>query len=245
MTFYKLLGSRTLSDREEKADYLESDLQWIRDSTENVLDISYIEDSFDSSVDKIRSGRELTEDEARLVGAVFLGDGEFLNLNRDWFTHRPVRFLLGFGDAAAHHKYQRIAKEFYDLSELRMPAYSTPDDYRIRDEPVIEHTDSFIQRAVLASTVTSLDWLEYILREMEVEYSEDYLDLTRSQMAKFLSGESGDLESEVAEFQVRMFGANVSWTQDLEQKFEFNSRLADRVCDEMDRIRENRLENQI
>lgn len=56
---------------------------------------------------------------------------------------------------------------------------------------------------------------------------------------------SGDLESEVAEFQVRMFGANVSWTQDLEQKFEFNSRLADRVCAEMHRIRENRLENQI
>lgn len=49
----------------------------------------------------------------------------------------------------------------------------------------------------------------------------------------------------MAEFQVRMFGANVSWTQDLEQKFEFNSRLADRVCAEMHRIRENRLENQI
>jgi hypothetical protein len=54
VAFYKLLGSRTLSDREEKADYLESDLQRIRDSTEDVLDISYIEDFFDSSVDKIR-----------------------------------------------------------------------------------------------------------------------------------------------------------------------------------------------
>lgn len=242
VTFYKLLGSRTLKTKEEKADYLESDIQWIRTASEGVFDLSLIDGIADSSVEKIRRGEELSREEARLAGAVFLGDSEFLNLNRDWFEHRPVKLLLGFGDAAAHHKYQKIAKEYFDLEELSMPGYSLPEDFMIEGEKVTAHSDSFIQRAVLASTLTSIDWLEYIFDEMSVEYRQDFLDRTRNQIAEFIVRESYELDSDVAEFQRKMFRANVEWTEDLEQKFSFNSRLADKVCGEFDEIRENRLD---
>jgi hypothetical protein len=243
VTFYKLLGARTLTTEEEKADYLESDINWIRKTSEGVFDLSLIDGIADSSIEKVRQGEELSPEEARLVGAVYLGDSEFLNLNRDWFKHRPVKLLLGFGDAAAHHKYQKIAKEYCELEELSMPGYSLPEDFMIEGEKITAHSDFFIQRAVLASTLTSIDWLEYIFDEMSVEYRQDFLDRTREQMAEFLVRESYELDSDVAEFQRKMFSANVEWTEDLEEKFSFNSRLADRACGKFDEIRQQRLEH--
>jgi hypothetical protein len=231
-----------MKGREEKADYLESDLQWVRTTSEGVFDLNLVDGIFDSAVEKMRNGEELSEEESRLAGAVFTGDAEYLCMNRDWFRHRPVRFLIRFGDGAAHHKCLKAAKKFCDPSRLSMPDYSLPREYVIDGEKVTKHSDSFTQRAVLASTITSIDWLEYILTEMSVSHRKEFLDRTRRQMASFLVHESYELDADVAEFQRNMFCANVEWTENVEQRFSFSSCLADRICDRLDEVRESRLE---
>lgn len=220
MTFYKLMGNRTLKTEAEQAEYFQMDVDWLLNTSQAMgFETGNIERISEEARLKIENDEPLNEKESELVGTVYVGDAEWVNPLSLWGGPRWTRYFLRFGDGPAHCKFLNIGKKYCDVGRLNFPYYSTPGDFDI------ESCRDFRKAALLATGVLHLEWYTYVCNQVGLEYDEELAQETKNETVEYLTGQSDSMSSRAAYFQKTMYEEDINWIDQTEKEFHFRSFL--------------------
>ncbi|MFB6241769.1 MAG: hypothetical protein ABEJ36_03115 [Candidatus Nanosalina sp.] len=234
MTFYSFL-SADLRERENRARYIRADIDWFLGTMKDAdVDTGGWRTILSGVPEKIRDNEELSKDQRQVVGAMIYGDSRYFGGNEEWLDNRFFEMLIDLGERMEEDELESLASEYVDLENLDEPGYSSPGDVR-NAEKAIQNVSS-VDRAVIASLVTTLDWMEYVCQEISVDYRNEFFDEKRRE-AVGLFGEPG----EVGDFLGTVLRQNTEWLEELEEDFGFSAPLPELMCRRMETIRRENL----
>lgn len=224
MTFYKLLSSRTLDTKQEKAEYLLADIDYLIEVCEAMnYDYRDVKQRAESAAESIRKGETLEEEEARVVGAVYVGDAEWHNPWCTWIKNSYLRKIGLLSSGLAHHKWMRIAKKFYDVDKLDVPYYSRPSDYSFEGRPALLHTDSKRNSLMMKTGILHTEWFTYVCDQLGIEYDRELVERSKQELVEYYAGFRHELSADVKKFQHHLFSNDVEWFKFINNELDVSS----------------------
>jgi hypothetical protein len=228
MTVFEFLTGGFFGDREDEAEYFMADAEWVVNASKQAgVDTSELEELKDSAYEKMSSGNELDSRESRFVAACLVGDAYWADPLARWAPtfSRPMVYL---SEPFTRRRWLKIAEKYYDLDKLKTPSYSYPSDLAIGGRNPRKHVNGFKQRAVIGAAVLDLEWLEYVLKAMDIEYPEPFFKKTICESVKYFAfgGQMSDEEKKFQEEQLRLAGV---WMEELIVDYHIRSYILDKA----------------
>ncbi len=221
-----MLGPKTLNSNREQADYFRLDADYVINVAEAIsLNIHDFKEKSDSIEKKIRKGEELNPFEGHLFGSIFIGDAEFLHPSASWVQSRLIKILLTMSDGPVHHKWERIAKEHYNIGKLSEPGFSLPSDFQVKGEKPTNYVSGLSDSTKLGVSILDLEWFIYICDENGVDYDPDFVQRTKKESLHYFTGKEDELSHDVRKFQMELFTNASEWLENVMERFNMRSFL--------------------
>ena len=212
------------------AKYFESDLDYLKGFTK---DLGFSQIDWDNVTEEVTSAiledRQVESDMAkRVLTSFFVGDGEWNEPLGNWFIF-PGNYMIDFVEYNWYHRFRELARRYGDLESVSVPVYSTPKNVKGRDKSysvpfkALRYSDSR-DCLVMTTSILSLEWTEYVMDEIGINYDSQLLDTTRKEVLMYYS-EDKDL-SEDSKRVLRSLKRNDDlWLENVKEEFDMNSFL--------------------
>lgn len=230
LTFYKLWAGKSLHSKENVAKYFESDLRYLEGFTEDMGFEALAWDTVSADIEEAIMSNQKPEnlDQKKILTSFFIGDGEWNEPLAAWGIH-PANLMVDLIEYNWFHRFRELSREYGDPSLVRVPQYSTPDnvkgrekayEYPFRHYSLTDLSDCII----LATSILSLEWTEYVMDEIGLDYNQDLVHRTRNETLEHFS--EGSEISEDSQKILRSLKRNDNiWLESVKQDFSMNSLL--------------------
>lgn len=228
MTVFEFLTGGFFGNQEDEAEYFLADAEWvINASMEAGVDTSELEELKDSAYEKMFSGEELNPRESRFVAACLVGDAYWADPLARWAptVSRPMVYV---SEPFTRKRWLDIAEKYYNLDELETPSYSYPSDLAVDGRNPRKHVDGFEERAVIGAAVLHLEWLEYVLKAMGIEYPEPYFKKTIFESVNYFAF-GKEMSDEGKKFQEEQLRLDAVWMEDVIVDYHIRSYILDKA----------------
>lgn len=228
MTVLEFLTGGFFGDQEDEAEYFLADAEWVINAAQAAgVDTTELEELKDSTYRKMSTGEELEHRESRFLAACLVGDAYWADPLARWAPtiSRPMVYA---SEPFTRRRWLGIAEKYYDLNKLEKPSYSYPSDLEYEGKNPRKEVDGFKQRAVLGAAVLDVEWLEYVLDVMDIDYPESFFKRTIHGSIDYfaLDKEMGEEEKEFQEEQLRLAAV---WMEDVIVDYHIRSYILDKA----------------
>lgn len=228
MTFYKLWAGKVMDSSEHEAKYIEHDLNYfkkfVKDQGFEELDWKSISEEITNSV---RSGKSPSSKEAKkLLTCMMIGDSDINEPMASWFIF-PGNYIMDFIEFDWFHNFREMSRKYGNNKLVSPPEYSTPDNVKNRDEEYdlpfkpLRYSDSTDCISLGAGMIT-LEWAEYILNEMNLEYEKEKIEKAREEFLRYYS-EREEMSPKSKEVLASLKECDNIWIRSLKEEFDINS----------------------
>lgn len=218
----KICWPGSLESREEQSTYFKCISGYFEEicKAQN-LHQERLEEARYQAIRKISKGKRLPEESQRYVGATLIADSHWTVPIITWM---PVYYRLLFRvmEDIATEKLLLIAKENCDITEFRVPDFSFSEEVRIDGRPAVKEV-KYSRQTLLGGAIMHTEWLQYVLRELNIEHDEELFRKTKKETKKYFASERKALSSEAANLQADIFRADAKWFEKAMKEFKFNS----------------------
>lgn len=230
MTFYKLWAGKSLDSKQNVASYFESDLRYLEGFTQDMgfEELEWDRVSKDVTKSILSDQRPERTQDRRVITSFFVGDGEWNEPLASWGIY-PANLLVDFVEYNWFHRFRELSRRYGEPDLVSVPNYSTPEnvkgrdrdyEYPFRNYRLTDLSDCII----LATSILSLEWTEYVMDEIGLAYDQELVHKTRNEVLEYYS--DGSELSDGSKKVLRSLKRNDNiWLEDVKKDFEMNSFL--------------------
>jgi hypothetical protein len=227
MTFFNFLTGGFFGDRQNEADYFKADANWVIDAvSETDVETDELEKLRDSAYEKMSSGGDLRPRESKFVAACLVGDAYWADPLARWAPtfSRPFIYLA---EPVTERRWLSVARKYSNPADIEVPSYSYPSDFARDGKNPNNYTKGFKQKAVLGAAVLDIEWLEYVLKVMEIDYPEVFFKSTIEQSIEYFAF-GKEMNNEEKRFQQKQLRLAAVWVEEIEIDYHIRSYVLDK-----------------
>lgn len=206
-------------DLDTFAEYYRYGAEYLLDVTEAMaFDAPGLESTVDAAYQALRENAvPSSEEQARSVGAVLLGDAEWFFPLADWLP-RGARLANKVRCAPLVYVLRTLGHRCVSETPFETPTFSRPAAVELDGRPAVQHVDGRDDRLVLATSILHLEWYVDVAERHGVDVPASLVDRTRRESKRYFTGRTDDLSREVKDFQYWLF-QDVLWIRKFESTY--------------------------